>query len=211
MRKSLFCLSLFSLLLCGCNNVAANNEDFFANDKIQENENKEEPVANDKGNESEADYDYVKPVELPLKIFSLHISNEELNNVTKSFSHRESKLIKDIDSFNNFNNQFKDLLKFSDEKNNNEIKLPEIDYSKQDLAVVTYYEENTKSSFDTMITGALCDILCFKTIVYCEEGNEDEHNYASFGVAFGVLRKDIVHEIGETYYHVEELPDYWCA
>ncbi len=211
MRKSLFCLSLFSLLLCGCNNVETNNEDFFANDTIHENENKEEPAIEDKDNESEIDYDYVEPVELPLKIFSLHINNEELNNVTKTFSHRESKLIKDIDSFNNFNNQFKNLLKFSDEKNNNEIKLPEIDYSKQDLAVVTYYEENTKCYFTTRIGGSLCDMIGFNTVVRCEEGDEEEHNYTSFGVAFGILRKDIVHEICDSYHHVEELPDYWCA
>ena len=44
MKKSLFCLSLFSLLLCGCNNAEVNSKDELEKDNpvVEEKDNKEE-------------------------------------------------------------------------------------------------------------------------------------------------------------------------
>ena len=197
MKKSLFCLSLFSLLLCGCNNTEANSKDELEKDKpvVEEKDNKEEIVEDN----------VLRFVED--KTFSFRINNEDIAKLNKTFTHQDKIIITDIESYNSFDNTFTALLNSSDEKNNKEIKLPTVDFAKEDIAIATYCEENSKSNFNTRVSGGLTDILM---ITACEEFIE-EGNCTSFGIYYAILQKEKAHDIRLTYVNHESAPTSWRA
>ena len=106
MKKSLFCLSLFSLLLCGCNNTEANNKDEFEKDN---------PVVEEKDNKEEIVEDNV-PRFVENKTFSFRINNEDVAKLNKTFTHQDKIIINDVEFYNSFDNTFAALLDSSDEK-----------------------------------------------------------------------------------------------
>ena len=197
MKKSLFCLSLFSLLLCGCNNTEANNKDEFEKDN---------PVVEEKDNKEEIVEDNV-PRFVDDKTFSFRINNEDAAKLNKTFSHQDKIIITDIESYNSFDNTFTTLLNSSDEKSNHEIKLPTVDFAKEDIAVATYCEENSKSNFNTRVSGSITDML----IVTASEEFIEEGNCTSFGIYYAILQKEIAHDIRLTYVNHEDTPTSWRA
>ena len=83
MKKSLFCLSLLSLFLSGCNNAEVNSKDELEKDN---------PVVEEKGNKEESVEDNV-PRFVDDKTFSFRINNEDAAKLNKTFSHQsENKL-----------------------------------------------------------------------------------------------------------------------
>ena len=197
MKKSLFCLSLFSLLLCGCNNTEANNKDEFEKDK---------PVVEEKDNKEEIVEDNV-PRFVEDKTFSFRINNEDVAKLNKTFTHQDKIIITDVESYNSIDNTFTTLLNSSDEKNNQEIKLPTVDFAKEDIAIATYCEENSKSNFNTRVSGSLTDIL----IITASEEFIEEGNCASFRIYYAILQKEIAHDIRLTYANHEDAPTSWSV
>ena len=82
----------------------------------------------------------------------------------------------------------------SSESNNKEYKLPEVDFEKQDLAVATFKLENRKAYFSSK---PLAMAGVFSVSIY--EVLKEEGAITSFGVFFGVIRKNIVEDLALNY------------
>lgn len=193
MKKSLFCLSLFSLLLCGCNNVEVKNKDAFKNEKADAEKNIEDPIVEDKEDKTEVNNNYVEPLGKN-DTFCFFVENEELSKISKTFVHKERTIISDVYTFNDFNNTFSTLLNVSNESNNEEYELPEVDFEKQDLAVATFKLENRKAYFSSK---PLSMAGVFSVSIY--EVLKEEGAITSFGVFFAVIRKNIVEDLALNY------------
>lgn len=192
MKKSLFCLSLFSLLLCGCNNVEL-KKDAFKNEKADAEKKIEDPIVEGKEDKVEVDKNYVEPLGKN-DTFCFFVENEELSKISKTFVHKERNIISDVSTFNDFNNTFSTLLNVSNESNNEEYELPEVDFEKQDLAVATFKLENRKAYFSSK---PLSMAGVFSVSIY--EVLKEEGAITSFGVFFAVIRKNIVEDLALNY------------
>lgn len=199
MRKSIFALSLFSLLLCGCNNEEVKSGEEFKSDK---------PIVEETDNKEDIEAEEYTPLLADLNTFSFNIDNSELGKINQTFEHRQFTVIGDEETYSNFNATFNSLLQVSNEKDNTEINLPIVDFAKQDIAVITYHEENIKSSFATRISDYMVgDELILKTVVKYEE----EGDYSSFGIFYAVLKKDKYHRVRENYVNFDDLPSTYTA
>ena len=193
MRKSLFCLSLFSLLLCGCNNVEVKNKDVFKNEKADAEKKIEDPIVEDKEDKAQVNKNPVEPLGKN-DTLCFFVENEELSKISKTFVHKERTIISDVSTFNDFNNTFSTLLNVSNESNDEEYKLPEVDFEKQDLAVATFKLENRKAYFSSK---PLAMAGVFSVSIY--EVLKEEGAITSFGVFFAVIRKNIVENLALNY------------
>lgn len=199
MRKTIFALSLFSLLLCGCNNEEVKSGEEFKSDK---------PIVEETDSKEDIEAEEYTPLSADLNTFSFNIDNSELGKINQTFEHRQFTVIGDEETYRNFNVTFNSLLQVSNEKDNTEINLPIVDFAKQDIAVVTYHEENIKSSFATRISGVMGgDELILKTVVKYEE----EGDYSSFGIFYAVLKKDKYHRVRENYVNFDDLRSTYTA
>ena len=191
---------MFSLLLCGCNNA----KDAFKNEKADVEKKIEDPIVEDKDDKVEVNTNYVEPLE-ENGTLCFFVENEELSKISKTFVHKERTIISDVSTFNDFNNTFSTLLNFSNESNNKKYKLPEVDFEKQDLAVATFKLENRKAYFSSK---PLSMAGVFSVSIY--EVLKEEGTITSFGVFFGVIRKNIVEDLALNYHENWDI-DFYTA